>query len=349
INSQIIEKESGIGKSKEHVSSAQEKISGLHDEIERINRHIEEATGIEQESLSRGISESRADVAGLDVRIENYSDQLVKLNEREIQVQQDLKASKDEIKSLMQEKEKSKVFLHKIDTESFKQKLLNLAASLKENNEQILNAIRSYNKKIKECIDELSTIDKTDKEAVSEKLRGIYSLLSNNYQNYCKIDDSLNENCRRLTKLAGLEIGKAGKERNIELELKLLDGEADRMQLNLKRLPKERRELEQTIAELRKQKQSKEKIMHEKETKDKKIKDDFKRSLKRKGTLQEKERKRQEDLMVKTDMQRKIEDDKNSLSMAKAKMEGELEGVSKDFEQYKDAKINFDSIYERAI
>lgn len=346
INLQISEKESSLNKSKEHTDSVQEKIKQLNDEIETINKHIEEATGIEQESLSKEISESRAEIATLYVRVENCSDQLAKLNEREIQIQQDLKTALGEINSLTREKEKSKVSLQKIDTESFKQKLLDLTALLKENNEQILNTIRPLNTKIKECVNELRAIDKTDKGAILEKLNNIYSLLSNNLQGLVKIATSLEENHKRVTKLVGLKIGKADEERNIELEIKMLSGEADKMRLNLKRLPKERDELEQTIAELKEQKQEKEKTAHEKETKDKKIRDGFKLLLKKKSVLQDKERLCQEELMQKTSTQRKIENDGNLLKIAKAKIEGELEGISREFEQYKDVKINFGAIRE---
>lgn len=349
IKTQIIGKEQELGESKGYTNSIQEKIKQLNDEIEKINRHIEEATGIEQESLSKEISESKAEIAGLDVRLENYSDQLAKLNERGIQLQQDLKTAQDDIKSLAKEKEKSKIFLRKIDIESFKQKLFDLATFLKENSKEIAGAILSLNEKIKEYLNELKAIDKTDKEAISEKLNNIYSLLSNNYQNFGKIASSLEENYRRLTKLAGLEVEKAGKiggERNIELELKLLSSEMDKMRLSLKRLPKEKRELEQTITDLKKLKEEKEKVIGEKETEDKKIKGSFKRLLNERSKLQEKERQCQEDLMQKTSVQRNIEDDENVLKIAKAKIEGELEGISREFEQYKEIKENFGLIRE---
>jgi len=344
IKAQISEIESSFSKSKEYTNSVQEKIKHLHDEIEEINKHIEEATGVEQESLSREIAESKVEVAGLDVRLENYSDQLTKLNEREIQIQQDLKVMLDEIKSLTREKEKSKP-LYEIDAESFKQKLFDLAALVKENSKQILDTILLLNEKIKECINELNAIDKTDKDAILEKLNNIYSLLSNNYQNCNKIADSFEENYKKLMKLAGMKIGKAYG-RNIELELELKSREMDKMRLNLKRLPKERSELEKTITELRKQKEEREEVTCEKESKDKKIREDFKRSLKRRSILQDKERQYQEELMQKTSTQRKIEEDMNSFKIAKAKIEGELEGISHEFDQYKDLKADFGAIRE---
>jgi len=344
IKAQTSEIESSLAKSKEYTNSVQEKIKQLHDEIEKINKRIEEATGVEQESLSREIAESKVEVASLNVRIENYSDQLARLNERETQIQQDLKVMLDEIKSLAREKEKSKS-LYEIDAESFKQKLFDLATLVKENSKQILDTILLLNEKIKECINELNLIEKTDKDALLEKLNNIYSLLSNNYQNCSKIANSFEENHKKLMKLGGMKIGKTYG-RNIELELELKSREMDKMRLNLKRLPKERSELEKAIDDLKKQKEEREKISCEKELKDKKIREDFKRSLKRRSILQDKERQYQEELMQKTSAQRKIEEDKNSLNIAKAKIEGELEGISREFDEYKDLEASLGTIRE---
>lgn len=119
IEKNISEKEHSIAKIRGAISGMETKISYMVSEIDSINKHIEQATGVEQEKLHEEVAQQKAEVAVLGVKLESLNSQLAESEKRKEQLEKDmargldeigrLKASlpKDDLKKLLQSKNTS--------------------------------------------------------------------------------------------------------------------------------------------------------------------------------------------------------------------------------------------------
>ena len=79
IEKKIADQDNHIARSKETIGGMDTKISFMNGEIDKINKHIEQATGVEQEKLHEEVAQQKAEVAVLSVRLENNNQQLLEL------------------------------------------------------------------------------------------------------------------------------------------------------------------------------------------------------------------------------------------------------------------------------
>ena len=100
IDKKTSDKEGHVGKGKESISGMESKISFLNGEIEKINSHIQSATGVEQEKLHEEVANQKAEVAVMNVRLENLNNQMSESEKRKEQLEKDLTRSLDDIETL---------------------------------------------------------------------------------------------------------------------------------------------------------------------------------------------------------------------------------------------------------
>lgn len=346
INAKIDDREKILNKNKANLNGIQERINDINKEIEKINKYVEKSTGIEQEAVHHEITESRADIAGISVRIENYIDQLTNLNNREKQLQETLKKSLPELEQL--KKEKNKIIPKEIDFDSFKKQLFDLSEMLEERSKKLFQIVKQLNEKIKVYAAEITTTKNT--KNIFKKLQEVSSFLSLNYKKNNEIINYLEQDFKKLEKLRNLKILQTGisKQRNIELELRMKMSDMDRMKLIIKKSAREKEELEKKITELREQLDEKEEITKEKEIKEKDAYNNFQRLFKKRSQLHDDARKNEEIMLNNQKRLREIEDDANSLRIARAKIDAEQETLNNEFQQYKEVQLpeKIDSITE---
>ena len=347
IEEKINGKEEHIKKIKEKIANFQDKISRLNKHIEEINVDVEKATGVQSEQLHSDITQIRADLAALGVRMENNTQQLSNLNEREKQLKENLKKFLPEIESLKKEKDKIKKRLQKITFEAFKSELYSIVSELKRTTKSTIDSVDILLEKIKSSIVRIS--ESADAIRIKQSVNELSKLLDKEYRQSDMAFQKLNECFNNLVSLTGLEISeeKGPSARDMEMELMLKQDEFDKMQLILKRLPKERDEIEQKIADFKTQLSEKEKLSREKEKQEKEIYCNFQKLFAKRTGLQDDVRKFEEQMMAEQGDLRQVEDETNSFKIARAKIEAEHETFNMEFEPFKNFEIIKDiSVHE---
>lgn len=119
IDEEIHKKMGSMDKIRAIIGKTEEEIRKLNNKIEDINKKIQESSGIEQESLQSQIAEIKASIAGLEVRKENFQNQLVTLENRKRELERNIENSEKEIQEMLKSKGKSR----KQDLEKKKQQL----------------------------------------------------------------------------------------------------------------------------------------------------------------------------------------------------------------------------------
>jgi chromosome segregation ATPase len=331
-----------IKKVREQVIGYQDKISRLNKHINEINIDVERATGVQSEQLHTDITQFKADLAGLSVRLETFTNQLSNLNEREKQMRETFKKEVPELEILKKEKEKIKKKLQKISFETFKSELFGLVSELKkatgstiESVGIMLDKIRTHIGKIGEMADVIKI-----KEAVSQ-LSGI---INKEYKQSDIALQKLNECFNNITSLTGLEIkdSKEDTHRDVELQLFVKQSEIDKMQLLLKKFPDERQELEKRISNIKSQVNEKEKLVKDKDKQEKDVYLNFQKLFAKRTGLQDEVRKFEEQMIAEQEKMRQIEDDNNAFKISRAKVEAELETIGMEFEPFKEYDIIHD-------
>jgi chromosome segregation protein len=111
------------------------------------------------------------------------------------------------------------------------------------------------------------------------------------------------------------------------------------MQLIIKRSFGEKKDLENSLEEIASQLEDKQKLLTDKEKKEKQIYEEFQKIFKKKAALQDSSRQFEEKLVENKLNTRSSEDELNILKIAKAKTGAELETLDSEFEQYKSFDI----------
>jgi len=106
--SQIEAKLKDIEKLKKESLATQFSIKSFEEKINSMNQSIQKFTGLEQEKLNQEIANLRADLAGLDVRLENYERKFLEISKQKQQLENSLKENEDSIGEL-QRSSKGKV------------------------------------------------------------------------------------------------------------------------------------------------------------------------------------------------------------------------------------------------
>lgn len=100
IKEELEKRSLGIEKMKKYCSEIQFSIQKFEEEIKQMNSIIEKATGYEQEKLNREIADIRAEIAGLEVKTENFENKLLETNKQKSDLEKSIKDSEMSLKDL---------------------------------------------------------------------------------------------------------------------------------------------------------------------------------------------------------------------------------------------------------
>ena len=103
INAEIGTKNNEIGKIKKVIVLNQTSISNFESKISSINSTIQKSTGLEQERLNQEIANIRAELAGLNVRIENYENKNLEISRQKSELQELIRDNEVFLKELKRE------------------------------------------------------------------------------------------------------------------------------------------------------------------------------------------------------------------------------------------------------
>jgi len=104
----FIDKESdNITKINEIIDKTQGEITVLNEKINHITSNVQKNSGIEQDRLNREISDLRAELAGLEIRKQNYESQISDMSKRKEEIEIMISSSEKEINEMSKTKGKS--------------------------------------------------------------------------------------------------------------------------------------------------------------------------------------------------------------------------------------------------
>jgi chromosome segregation protein len=103
INSNIEKKNKEIEKIKIIIIRIEGEIKKFKSRIDEINSEIQKSTGIEQEKLNQEIANLRADLAGTNVKLENYESKIASLLKQKEENHKSIKETESSIKELQKE------------------------------------------------------------------------------------------------------------------------------------------------------------------------------------------------------------------------------------------------------
>ena len=100
--------EKEINKVKKEINKKNAEVENLQEKIDKVNKDIHTATGNEQEILHKVVAELKADVAGLEVRKENFERRVQEGKDKQIEMKQKLEEIEIEISEAKSAKPESK-------------------------------------------------------------------------------------------------------------------------------------------------------------------------------------------------------------------------------------------------
>jgi chromosome segregation protein len=150
INSKISSKNKEIEKEKKLISEIRIAVEKIETNISLINSTIQKSTGFEQEKLNQEISNLRADLAGMNVRTENYENKISSLSKAKQELQEIIRNSELNIKEL--QKGAPSIIKNQKEIENKKQELEKLEEQRKK-----FYTIKSELKSLKERIQDKKT------------------------------------------------------------------------------------------------------------------------------------------------------------------------------------------------
>ena len=103
INSNIEKKNKEIEKIKIIITGIEEEIKKFKSRIDGINSEIQKSTGLEQEKLNQEIANLRAELAGTNVKLENYESKIISLLKQKEELYKSIKETEISIKELQKE------------------------------------------------------------------------------------------------------------------------------------------------------------------------------------------------------------------------------------------------------
>ncbi len=212
----IEENQKNITKIESLIEKCKKEIKILADKSDYISNNVQKSSGLEQERLNTEISDLRADLAGLSIKKQSYSDRLEELETRKKEIEESIKKAEKEIeernesngKSIKKELEIKKKELQKIEEE--KRRLYVLKSSLNSTNLRIEDKEKSLNKlrndyhyvfeRIRQSESELKT-----KQNISENKKLIVELKIDLENTKNKINEYFNLKNEREKQIAILE------------------------------------------------------------------------------------------------------------------------------------------------
>jgi len=183
IEEQISKKNSEIDKIKKKIVEINSEIKNFETKINSINSKIRESTGLEQEKLNQEIANFRADLAGMNVKRENYESKLLNISKQKLELENSIRENEVLIKELdkssptVAKKQKNidekKKELEKIEEQ--RKKFYMIKSELKsiqgrfQDKKELLQNQNSESEFLVKQIDSISK-DLYDKNTTSEKL-----------------------------------------------------------------------------------------------------------------------------------------------------------------------------------
>jgi chromosome segregation protein len=193
INSKISNKNKEIEKEKKLISEIKSLIENLELKISTINSTIQKSTGLEQEKLNQEISNLRAELAGMNVRTENYENKISTLSKTKIELQEIIRNSELSIKELQKgapsavrnqkeveskkqeleklEEQRKKFYMIKSELKSIKERIQDKKNTLNSYTNESDFLLRQIKSTSQELFDTKMSADKIDslKSSISEK------------------------------------------------------------------------------------------------------------------------------------------------------------------------------------
>jgi chromosome segregation protein len=103
IEEQISDRNTEIDKIKRVITEIEAKIKNFESDISSINSKIQESTGLEQDKLNQEIANIRADLAGMNVKKENYESKLSGIAKQKVELEVSIRENEVLIKDLEKE------------------------------------------------------------------------------------------------------------------------------------------------------------------------------------------------------------------------------------------------------
>lgn len=103
LDNEISKKNLEIEKVKKLIISTQTLIKNLEEKIISINNTIQKSTGLEQEKLNQEITDIRAELAGMNVKLENYEKKLSLISKQKQELEENIRNDEVSIKELKRE------------------------------------------------------------------------------------------------------------------------------------------------------------------------------------------------------------------------------------------------------
>ena len=202
-----------IYKIKNQIAEKEMRVQKLHDKVKVINKQIQSSTSNEQEALHRDISDLKAEVAGLEVRRENFKNRVIQGKEK-------IKTSKEKIEARNLEISKIQTSSPEIKKQQEQQKVL----------QEKFDTLEQQRRKFYMLKSDLSTTEseKAQKEKFLIESRKEIQLIEQSIKslsNEIKYAHS-RENAESLKKETQSKISKT-KERISELEKEILEKEKE--------------------------------------------------------------------------------------------------------------------------
>ncbi len=178
VNSKITVKNKEIEKEKKLILDIRTIIENLEAKIVSINSTIQKSTGLEQEKINQEISNLRAELAGMNVKSENYENKLFSLSKEKQELQKSMRDLELEIKELQKgtpsviksqkEIENKKQELEKAEEQ--RKKFYTIKSELKSLKERIQDKKNTFNSYTNESDFLLKQIKSTFQELFDAKI-----------------------------------------------------------------------------------------------------------------------------------------------------------------------------------
>lgn len=192
IESEISKKDKEIVKLKKTICDIQASINNFTSKIKSINSRIKESEGFEQENLNKDIADIRAELAGLDVNLENYESKFSQVLKNKQEINQKISESELELRELKgkpstklknkDDLEKKKKELEKLEEQ--RKNFYMIKSSLKSIKERLQDKehiLKNYKNESEFLLKQLEILSKDlfDKKTTTNKLTELKSDLSN--------------------------------------------------------------------------------------------------------------------------------------------------------------------------
>ncbi len=191
INSKIANKNKEIEKEKKSIFEIRTAIESTELKISSINSTIQKSTGLEQEKLNKDIANIRAELAGMNVRVENYENKLASISKEKQELQEFVRQAELSIKDLQKgtpsisrnqkEVEAKKQELEKVEEQ--RKKFYTIKSELKSLKERIQDKrsnLNSHNNESEFLLKQIKSISQElfDSKTSQEKLDSLKSSLA---------------------------------------------------------------------------------------------------------------------------------------------------------------------------